>query len=252
MSALVRVLVCLCCFACLPAYAGSFKVFPLKLSFDSENKTALFRITNTGDASVTVQLEGAAWSQVEPTGEDHYESTRDIIIFPKIVEVAKGEERVVRVAYRGNPVTTQERTYRLFAQELPKKSEADGALSFALRFSVPVFVTSRAIRPDVRVLGGRVEDGKAKVIVKNRGTKHVIVSSIKIAGFSPSKELLYQEQVKGWYVLPNSTKIFSIPLDLAQCRDSRWITGEIEARRKAHDFQFDVDTTQCVAPQKDE
>lgn len=247
MSALLRVLVCLCCLFCLPATAGSFKVFPLKLTFDLKSKTALFRVTNTGNEAVTVQMEGVLWSQNE-AGEDKYEKTRDIILFPKIVEVQKGEERVVRVAYRGKPVTKQERTYRLFAQELPKKGEANSALSFALRFSIPIFITSRNTRPSPKVLGGDVRNGQARILVANNGSRHLVVSEIELAAYSPRDDLVFKQQAKGWYVLPRSKKAFSISLDEEKCKESSWIEAKLRIGRKKHKTQIKVDRSQCRKP----
>ena len=71
-------MVCILFLTCLPAEAGSFKVFPLKLTFDERSKTSLFRITNTGNTTVTVQLDAAHWLQ-DSDGEDQYKKTKDII-----------------------------------------------------------------------------------------------------------------------------------------------------------------------------
>ncbi len=198
---------------------------------------------------MTVQLSGVRWYQ-DDRGEDHYEKTREIILFPKIVEVKQGEERVVRVAYRGRPGIRQEKSYRLFAQELPKKSEASGALSFALRFSVPIFITAKNTRPLPKVEGGQVKQGSAVVTVANVGTRHLIVSQIDLSGYSTGEDRVFQKQIKGWYVLPQSRKMFAIALDEAVCRKTNWIEAKIKVGRKILNTRFDVKPSQCSKPVK--
>lgn len=216
---LIRVLVCFICFFSSVVNAGSFKVFPLKLVFDSQQKTSLFRITNTDKAPVSVQLQAAVWSQ-DKDGEDIYSKTSDIIFFPKIVEVNAGEERVVRVAYKGNPNKKFEQSYRLFAQELPQKSKAGGALSFALRFSVPIFVSYPRAKAFPVVEPLDVENGNLLIQVRNEGSKHLVVSNIKVAAIDGSNNEIHNFQVKGWYVLPKSQRVFSVPIDEELCLKS--------------------------------
>ena len=69
-------------------------------------------MVNEGEESVTVQLEAMEWSQ-DANGVDQYFTTKDLVIFPKIVSLVKAEDRIIRLGYQGRPAIARERTYRI-------------------------------------------------------------------------------------------------------------------------------------------
>ena len=74
--------------------------------------------------------------------------------FSRIFSIDKQDQRVVRVGLKV-PSATNEKSYRLFIEELPPQAEPGkkGAqVLFVLRFGVPVFV-----RPDKEQLSGSIE-----------------------------------------------------------------------------------------------
>lgn len=229
----------------LPVHAGAFKVFPLKLNLDQKKKTILFKITNTGEKAVTVQLESALWLQ-DDQGDDQYKPTRDIVYFPKIVKVAVGEERIVRIGYRGKPASKTEKSYRLFAQELPERSELNGALSFALRFSVPIFVLAKNSNPIPNLTKTVMKNGKVYVHMENKGTKHMVVSSIAVKGMSSGDKELFSETGNGWYVLPQSSKPFPVTLPEEPCGRAESLKFDVEAANKVFKQSQKVNHSECV------
>jgi fimbrial chaperone protein len=85
-------------FVLVPTYsiAGSFRATPLRLFIDAKAKTTVLKITNEGDEKVTAQIDAKTWSQDE-AGRDIYGETADIVVFPRITTIEKGETRIIRV-----------------------------------------------------------------------------------------------------------------------------------------------------------
>lgn len=235
-SGLVKVL---CVFSLLIAsinvvYAGSFKVFPLKLDLNQKSKTTLFKITNTGKSEVIIQLETVKWQQDE-NGEDLYEPTTDIVYFPKILKIAVGEQRLIRIGYRAGKAGVSEKTYRIFAQELPQLGKQSSALKFSLRFSVPIFVYSFKSEPRAEISSSDITNGYLNVFLKNSGDKHFVVKSIFVTGLRESGQEMFNAVSGGWYVLPGNTKSFSVKLPENECQRSDKVLYKVETT--ATDFE---------------
>lgn len=236
------------------AYAGSFKVSPIRVYMETTTKRSVIKVTNDGDEKVTAQIEAKEWTQGED-GADKYADTKDIVFFPKIMTIEKGEERVVRVGWQGKP-SLSEKTYRIFIQELPVKKPGETALIFALKLGVPVF-----IKPVKEVKQRTIEkaafaDGSLKVTFKNSGNAHYIVTKIIAKGADESGNPAFTHDMGGWYVLPGVTKTFSMDIAREDCLKavSLAITAEIENGKL--EAKAAIDKAQCTekkaAPAKDE
>ena len=226
--------------------AGSFKVFPLKLELDKKTKTTLFKITNTGDTSVTIQLETVSWFQNDQ-GDDKYQPTNDIVYFPKIVKVDSGEQRIIRIGYRGSALESSEKTYRIFAQELPELGEKKGAVKFSLRFSVPIFVHVQGTAAKVTVESAKLSNGRLHVVVENSGSEHFVVKSIDVNGLSYDGKQTFLAKSGGWYVLPDTNKSFFVKLPENECRLSEKLSLKVETSAGSYDKLINIDGGECVA-----
>ncbi len=199
---------------CSAAAAGAFKVYPLKLELAGNAKTGVLRLSNTGTGAVTIQLEARRWFQT-PAGEDGYDTTTDLVFFPKIVTIQQGDHAIVRLAYRGASPRRSEGTYRLFAQEIP--TDKDTPLQLALRFGIPVF-----LRPGVENSANEIQklilaDGTVRVTVANRGNRHFMVGHVEVQGMDKSQQNVFSRSTGGWYVLPGAARTFSVDLPVADC-----------------------------------
>ncbi|MBM4137860.1 MAG: molecular chaperone [Nitrospira sp.] len=74
----------------------TFDINPVRIFFDAKVTTEKLNVRNSGDRDFSLQLRVYKWSQ-DAHGEDIYEETTDIVIFPKIVTIKKGEEKIIRI-----------------------------------------------------------------------------------------------------------------------------------------------------------
>jgi len=234
----------------LQSMAGAFKVFPLNLQFDQGTKTASLKIVNTDERAVTVQLEGSVWKQDATTGEDGYDDTKDILFFPKIVKIEKGEERVVRIGFTGSFPAKGEKTYRLFIQELPPQTPTGGTLSFLLRLSIPLFVVSGELGAQPVLEKTSLSKGSVFLSVKNKGNAHAIVGAMEARGLGANNEELFRQEAQGWYVLPGVSRVFRIPLRDAPCDKAKTIAVRAEVGSAVLSGSAPVKALDCVAPRE--
>lgn len=229
----------------LMALAGSFRAVPVRLYLDARTKTAVLRVTNDGDEKVTVQLEAVSWAQ-DSEGKDIYEPTKDIIFFPKIADIEKGEEKIIRVGYEGKKALSDEKTYRLFIQELPVSKPGEVAIKMAIRLGLPVFVA-----PEKAVKQGVIEkmdisEGSLLVRVRNKGNSHIIISRIKAKGIDDSGADAFAAESAGWYVLAGGARVFAVDVAKEDCLKAKEIKVEAEADKAVIAKSLNVDKNLCA------
>lgn len=239
-----RVLVFILTFSILPtAIAGSFRVNPLSISFKPATKATVLKIKNTDSQEVTVQLDSKKWLQ-DSSGQDYYEDTNEVVFFPKIVNLKPDEERVIRVGYRGQRAT-QEKTFRLFVQELPNRSGKKGTLNFALRLSIPIFIEVTAPMNKVELAGTLVKAGVASVRIENKGSVHSTVKKINLIGYSDEHKELFSAEADGWYVLNGAARAFEVTLPPDQCRKTKSLRVNVEFASDTKKLTVPMSAAQC-------
>lgn len=232
----------------LVASAGSFRAVPVRLYLDARTRTAVLKVTNDGDEKVTVQLEASSWSQ-DADGKDVYEPTKDIVFFPKIAEIEKGQEKIIRVGYEGKKGAapeTAEKTYRLFLQELPVSKPGEVAVKMAIRMGLPVFVAPvKALKEGV-VEKMELSDGSLRVKVRNKGNSHIIISRVKAKGIDESGAEAFSAESPGWYVLAGGARGFVVDVAKENCLKAKEIKVEAEADKAVISGSLNVDKGLCA------
>jgi fimbrial chaperone protein len=199
------------------AIAANFDIKPIKIYFDAQTRIEKLTVKNLSDENFNLQIKAYKWTQNEK-GEDLYEDTNDIILFPKIVSLKQGEERIVRVGTNLSAGTI-ERTYRIYLEQMPPaEDEARGAnVRMLMRIGVPVFISpvTKDEKGDVESVS--LKNGKAEIKVKNSGNLHFIVSSININGMDSEGKSIYATELGGWYILNNRSKVYETSIPEEKC-----------------------------------
>lgn len=229
--------------------AGSFKTVPVKVFLDARTKTEVLKIVNEGDERLTVQLSAAEWTQNE-AGEDVYSATKDLVFFPKMADIERGKERIVRVGYQGKAPASTEKAYRLFVEELPVTKPGETALKLALRVSLPIFVKPQKEIKEWAIGGLELSEEVLTVKVKNSGNAHVIVGKITATGSGDSGKGVFARNVSGWYALAGVSKPFAVGVSRKECLETRTINVTAEAEKVVREGTLDVDRTMCM-PKKE-
>jgi fimbrial chaperone protein len=186
-----------------PAALG---VAPTRLAFGPDDRMATVTLQNNAAATVTVQVQTFAWPRTPAT--DDLEPTRDLIAVPPVVALEPNAKQVIRVALRRQAGSAAERAYRLLISEVPGAgSEHAAGVRFALRLSLPVFVTPAGTRPEP-VWSARPEPGGLALALGNRGTAHLQLHRLVLKAVGRPEPLQVVDSPA--YVLPGQEQAWPL------------------------------------------
>jgi fimbrial chaperone protein len=199
-----------------PALAGEFRVAPIRLDFDKDVKTSVVTVSNEGADAINLQMKAFEWTQ-DAEGKDVYTETNDLIFFPRLMKLKKGEERTLRAGTRVSAVA-REKTYRLFVEEIPAPAKSDGVnIRIALRFGIPVFIKPFKEESGVVIESIGASGGAVNAVVRNTGNVHVMISSVTLRGVDSSGKELFAQQLGGWYLLNGASRQYSTAIPVESC-----------------------------------
>lgn len=239
---------CLAALAMLsPARAGEFGVSPIRIDLDRATRSSVLTVSNDGATPLGFQIRAFEWTQ-GPDGADVYEPTNDLVYFPQQLRIPANENRVVRIGYR-NPALEQEKAYRVFVEEqVERPAGATGtaaAVAVAVRFGVPVFLRPPATEQRGELAQVSIEARRAGATVRNPGTVHFRINSVRIEGLGAGGERTFEHVLDGWYLLAGAQRRYTAPVPDAQCRATARVRVEVIADKLRFESQAPVDPGSC-------
>ena len=182
MRALVRpallALLVLCCGWPMAALATSLSVAPTRVDLTPTARSGSITLENTGPTPTTVQVETFAWTSGNSV--EALEPTRGLLAVPAVFVLPAGERQVIRVATRETTGGNIEATYRLLITEVPTETPDTAAgIRFALRLSLPVFITPVGAKAEPRWRWQPGTGGRS-LEVENTGRAHLHVRRLTI------------------------------------------------------------------------
>jgi fimbrial chaperone protein len=194
-------LILLALFAYCPpttAYTTSLSVAPTRVELSSNARSGSVNLDNTGETETTVQVETFAW-----TGNNSIEAlepTRGLLAVPAVFNLPAGGRQVIRVASREGDPSEVEAAYRMVISEVPLGAPTTAAgIRFALRLSLPVFITPPGAAPSP--VWSRSADGRG-LNVQNEGNAHLHVRQLRVTEEASGR--LLAEVTSPSYVLARS------------------------------------------------
>lgn len=192
----------------LEATAASLSVAPTRVALTPDLKSGSIILDNTGSTPTTVQVETFAWTRGNSIEE--LEPTRGLLAVPAVFNLPAGARQVIRVATREASQDGVEKAYRLVISEVPTATpESDAGVRFALRLSLPVFITPSGARADPSwSLNGN--SGEPTLSLRNAGSAHLHVRRLTVTESATGRLLLASESPS--YVLPGATQSWSLDI----------------------------------------
>jgi len=185
-----------------PLGAASLSVAPTRVELTPELRSGSIMLDNTGTTPTTVQVETFAWTRGNSIEE--LEPTRGLLAVPAVFNLPAGARQVIRVATREAGQGGIEQAYRLVISEVPvADAESAAGVRFALRLSLPVFITPAGARAAPRWSLGR-EAGGRSLSVRNDGDAHLHVRRLTVTEKTTGRLLLASDSPR--YVLPGAAQ----------------------------------------------
>ncbi len=229
-----------------PAWAGAFTVSPIRVVFSPDTRSVLLMLHNQSTEALRFQLSVFAWDQ-SLQGEMQLTPTADIVFFPTLLVLAPGGTRNVRVG----PVisfTASEKTYRIFVEELPSLATLQGGpagVRILTRMGIPLFLQPAKVVQRGRIESMAVRHGRLSFQVKNTGNVHFVEQAVRVRGFGPAEDSLFEYQQAGWYVLAGGSRAHELELPKVTCAKIRALAVEVQTEWATFQERFDVPPGAC-------
>jgi fimbrial chaperone protein len=209
----------------VPGSQGAdFSVSPMLLELERGARSAEIQVQNLDQRPIRFQVRGADWRQDE-AGKNVYVDSQTLIWFPRALELAPGESRIIRVGVRATPAL-QEQAYTVFLQEvalggLPAEKAAGAQIRLLLSVSVPVFVPPAKPNPGGAVESAELRGGSLNVVVANGGNRHFSYREAAIVGLGPDGIEKFSQKVQGRTLLAGSRQQFQVRIPQDVCGQLR-------------------------------
>lgn len=190
-----------------PASAASLEVAPTKLVVDGKSGAATLNLANRGTVPIIVQLEGFIWEQKD--GKDVLTPTDSVLVSPPMARIPPGGKQTVRIMARGDGMPGVERTFRLFASELPDPSTAEArTIRVLLQFNVPLFVNTPSVAAPQVAWAAQMGAKGLVLNARNLGRSHTKFTKIEVVTQSGRRAPATSEGVP--YLLAGATRPFAV------------------------------------------
>ena len=231
------------------SHAADFAVSPMTLELARGARSGEIQVRNLDQQPIRFQIRGADWTQDE-NGKNVYTDSQSLIWFPRAVELAPGESRIIRVGVRATPAR-QEQAYTVFLEEVPisgpQAEKAQGAqIRLVLSVSVPVFVPPAKPRAGAAVTAAELRRGALTALIANDGNQHFSYREVAIVGLGTDGTEKFAEKVRGRTLLAGSRERIEVRIPQEACRQLREIaltlvaTGPSEIKHR-----LDVSRADC-------
>ena len=231
------------------AYAGEWRVTPIRLTLERGARSAVVNVQNDSDAPMSFQIKAMEWAQ-DIRGEDRYTETAELIYFPKQLMIPAKEERTIRVGIKGT-MGAREKTYRLFIEEVasPRQGTENEQTQIAvtIRFAVPLFISPAMEAVAGEIIEAKLHGGTLDTTLKNNGNVHFRVKLVSLSGMDSRGVTIFTQETNGWYLLSGASRIYSAVIPEAICSQLDAIDIQVQTDRLNFSRKIDADPSMCVA-----
>lgn len=201
-------------FLCIALAAGSswsanLGITPVAVHMSGATNRATVNVVNSGNESVTMQVEAIAWNRVN--GVDQDGETSDVMVNPAVFTIEPGESQIIRVGLRKPSDKAVESTYRLVLREVPVANAVATPgtnVRVLVAMRIPIYVAPPQVQRDEK--WKVATDGKGNLSVKlaNGGNVHYKIGGIKVRPGSDNTATPIAVTTEGGVVFPGETRTF--------------------------------------------
>jgi fimbrial chaperone protein len=232
-SSLRVVLACAAVIVAAPgARAADLSVSPVLVELASGGETALLTIENVGRNATRFEVKAFAWAQ-DSAGQMKLLPSKDLFVYPPLVELAPGEARNLRV---GTSATQGEieRAWRVSVEEMPRADapQAGTQIRVLTRIGLPVFLAPRGAAQARGEIAFVSRDGKRIAFsLRNTGNVRLRPLSVKLALVSATGQPVFEKRLDAWYVLARDEVRYDVEVPADACAKAAEVivTAALEA-----------------------
>lgn len=228
--------------------ASEFTINPLLVSLDRSNRATEIVVRNDDSVALRMQVQAMSWRQ-DAEGKDQYEPVDELLYFPRAMEIAPGESRIVRIGVKAAPVTREE-SYRLFIEELPPPAptspDPQGAsLRVFLRVGVAVFVAPVQADRKAEITRLDLRAGKVEWAVANTGNVHFRSDRVEIVGVARDGTRAFAQEFPERYFLAGVVKTLRFDIPREACGRLAALEASVVGENLDLKRKLDVNPSAC-------
>lgn len=232
-------------YASEPSWAGSFQVYPIRVTLTANESTTLMTVKNDGAEKLRLQVSVLAWDQ-NKQGEMVLKSTEDIIFYPTLLNIDSGDQRNLRVGTRTKEVT-REKSYRIIVEELPPNAKLQSTgVRFLTKISIPIFIQPSKVETKGVIDQLTLRKGELSFEIRNHGNVHIQPREIRVKGTAPDNGVPLDRKIPGWYVLAGGLREYRIDVPINECLKIKDLKVEFEINEKPVNETYAVPADACV------
>lgn len=193
----------------------AFKLNPMMLELTPKKNQGFFNVTNSSDGEEVVLIFGAN-RIMDEWGKETKTESDDFIIYPSHLVMKPGEQRMVRVIWKGKEKLSAEKNYRIIFEQqmtsIPKtekelaEKEARMAVGIGIKYETSVYVApDDKAASDIQVSKFSIiqEEGKDYLLceVENKGNRHKFLTPKTLEVSLKLDKATSQGET--WYSLPD-------------------------------------------------
>ena len=200
----------------------SFTFSPMSQTIDlSENqKGTQYLIENSTSEPMAVELS-VQERKMNEKGEETLTDTKEMMILPPQIIVPPGDKRTVRVNWLGKDTPSQEKNFRVIAEQLDldvnQKPKKKGGVKMLMKYMATLYLSPKDSESKIEVASFSSKKDELKLVVENSGNKHQILGSPKITFKDGDKKTEFTTNdlkgLAGENVLAKSKREFVIKTD---------------------------------------
>lgn len=202
-------LLCMALAAAGSTWAANLGITPVAVHMSGATNRATVNVVNSGEESVTMQVEAIAWNRVN--GVDQDGETSDVMVNPGVFTIAPGESQIIRVGLRKPSDQPVESTYRLVLREVPTANTAvtpGTNVRVLVAMRIPVYVAPAQVQRDEKWKVSTDAKGNLAVRLQNDGNVHYKIGGIKVHPGSDNTATPIASTTEGGVVFPGETRNF--------------------------------------------
>jgi fimbrial chaperone protein len=228
------------------SWAANFSVEPIRVTLDTQHRTERMTVKNESDQPLTVLLKSYRWTQTKE-GKDSYDETEDLIIFPRALTLAAGEERFVRVGI-ATQSGKQEQAFRIYLEEQPvngEQSPKGASTRVLMRVGIPVFARTVKPEPALKVHELIIAKGQLRNTLTNTGNSFITAEQITVNGLDNKGVELFSKNLGGAYLLAGSTRTFEVAIPKDQCNRVSQLSLTVRSEGKDQHNLLNMTSAAC-------
>lgn len=201
----------------------------------TSRNAAQFLIQNDESSNIAIEFRVKA-RDMNTFGEEILTETKDISVFPPQLIVPPGEKRTIRVTYNLKDNISVEKSYRVYAEQLPLKvdqrSKEQAGIKVLMQYVAALYVSPQNSKSDLKLLKLEKDNDFLVFEFENSGNKHQLINNptVTIKGEKTKEELKTADLkgIAGENVLAGHKRIFKL-------KSSREVPPNAKFELKIHD-----------------